>query len=442
VHVLFVHSTDQHALEAGGLISMRRLRRSLREQGVDSQVLCATRNGPPSEAETIPGASGLSGLEAPLRRIARRIGLNDVHRLGTFKIPQLAAYQRADVVDFHCIHGGFFNYLALPALTRHKPAVLTLHDMWPFTGHCANSQDCERWIQGCGRCPYPNAYPSVSRDATHLEWRLKSWAFGRSRLSVVAPSRWMVTSARRSLLSRFPIFYIPHGVDTDVFRPVGRACARAALGIRPNSRVLGFACTRIDDPRTGAPNKAKGVDLLIEAVRDLPDHLKTNAVLLLMGQGGGRLGELTGVPVVGLGYVSSDRMKAIAYSAADVFISASRGESFGLVALESMSCGTPVAGFDVGGLKEVLRPGVAGEVASNVTGSALRDVIVQMLENDVRRARMSRQCRDIAVAEHGLDVQARRYLQVYRDTIQGYGDSIADANLADRTDGLVPAHRS
>jgi glycosyltransferase involved in cell wall biosynthesis len=415
--VLFVHSTDQHATEAGGLISMRRLRRSLKEQGVESQVLCATRNGPAAEAQTIPGASGLSRLEAPLRRITRQIGLNDVHRLGTFRIPQLEAFRRADVLDFHCIHGGFFNYLALPSLTKHKPAVLTLHDMWPFTGHCANSQDCERWTQGCGRCPYPNAYPSVSRDATHLEWRLKSWAFGRSRLSVVAPSKWMVTSARQSFLNRFPIFYVPHGVDTNVFRPVGKAVARAALGIAPNSRVLGFACTRIDDPRTGVPNKAKGVDLLIEAVRDLPDHLKANTVLVLMGQGGERLAELTGVPVVGLGYVSSDRMKAIAYSAADVFISASRGESFGLVALESMSCGTPVVGFDVGGLKEVIRPGVAGEVATAVKGSALCDAVVQMLENDVRRGRMARQCREIAVSEHGLDIQARRYMQVYLDTI-------------------------
>jgi glycosyltransferase involved in cell wall biosynthesis len=206
-------------------------------------------------------------------------------------------------------------------------------------------------------------------------------------------------------------------VDTNVFRPVGKAVARAALGIAPNSRVLGFACTRIDDPRTGVPNKAKGVDLLIEAVRDLPDHLKANTVLVLMGQGGERLAELTGVPVVGLGYVSSDRMKAIAYSAADVFISASRGESFGLVALESMSCGTPVVGFDVGGLKEVIRPGVAGEVATAVKGSALCDAVVQMLENDVRRGRMARQCREIAVSEHGLDIQARRYMQVYLDTI-------------------------
>jgi glycosyltransferase involved in cell wall biosynthesis len=227
----------------------------------------------------------------------------------------------------------------------------------------------------------------------------------------------MVTSAQQSFLGQFPIFYIPHGVDTDVFRPLGRSCARAALGIPSNSRVLGFACTRIEDSRTGAPNRAKGVDLLIEAVRDLPDHLKTNTVLLLMGQGGDRLAEMTGVPVVGLGYVASDRMKAIAYSAADVFVSASRGESFGLVALESMSCGTPVVGFDVGGLKEVLRPGVAGTLAAAVNGSALCDAIVQMLENDVRRARMGRQCREIALAEHGLDVQARRYLQVYRDTI-------------------------
>jgi hypothetical protein len=62
-------------------------------------------------------------------------------------------------------------------------------------------------------------------------------------------------------------------------------------------------------------------------------------------------------------------------------------------------------------------------VASTISGPALCDAVVQMLENDVRRARMAKQGRDIAVAEHGLDIQARRYLQVYQDTIAERGSN-------------------
>ena len=57
----------------------------------------------------------------------------------------------ADLLNFHGIHGQFFSYLALPFLTRNKPAVFTVRDMWPLTGHCAVSYDCERWKTGCGQ---------------------------------------------------------------------------------------------------------------------------------------------------------------------------------------------------------------------------------------------------------------------------------------------------
>jgi hypothetical protein len=72
----------------------------------------------------------------------------------TQAIAQHPFYQEADVLHFHNLHGGYFNYLFLPYLTRNKPAVYTLHDMWGFTGHCSYSFDCNRWQKGCGSCPY------------------------------------------------------------------------------------------------------------------------------------------------------------------------------------------------------------------------------------------------------------------------------------------------
>jgi len=115
------------------------------------------------------------------------MGLNDIKCIGSFRIKHLPAFQEADVVNFHGIHGQFFSYLALPALTANKAAVFTVRDMWPLTGHCAVNYDCERWRIGCGQCPYPNAGPPLpeGRDGTHLEWKLKRWVYRHSRMTLV-----------------------------------------------------------------------------------------------------------------------------------------------------------------------------------------------------------------------------------------------------------------
>ncbi len=51
--------------------------------------------------------------------------------------------------------------------------VLTLHDPWPLTGHCAYFLDCERWRTGCGSCPHLDTPPAMRRDNTHLNWTRK-----------------------------------------------------------------------------------------------------------------------------------------------------------------------------------------------------------------------------------------------------------------------------
>ena len=197
--------------------------------------------------------------------VTSRLGLNDVHCVGAFKIETLAAYREADILNFHVIHGQFFSYLALPFLTKNKPAVFTVRDMWPLTGHCAVSYDCERWKTGCGNCPYPSAPPALptKRDSTHMEWKLKSWAYRQSRLTVVTLSRRMTEQARQSMLGHFPIHHIPNGVDTEAYRPLDPALGRTVLGIPPGKKVLMFAAGYLN-------RQHKGSDLLAKALRVLP----------------------------------------------------------------------------------------------------------------------------------------------------------------------------
>ena len=302
----------------GGSIAMYRLHRGLRAAGVDSKILCKYKKLESSESVTIPHSFLSARLEPRLGQLTSLFGLNDIHCLSTFKIQGLRAYREADLLDFHGIHSGFFNYLALPSLTAHKPAVFTLHDMWPLTGHCMYSYDCERWKIGCGQCPYPDSYPPVRRDNTRLEWKLKRWVYKRSHITITTPSAWLAALAKHSMLGDLPIHHIPMGVDTDVYQPLDRGHCRSLLGIPVDKRVLLFAAMRMNV--SSFEGFRKGGDLLIKALQGLPEALKAETVLLLFGEGGEAIAEAAGIQAINLGYVSSDRLKAIAYCAADLFV--------------------------------------------------------------------------------------------------------------------------
>ena len=118
-----------------------------------------------------------------------------------------------------------------------------------------------------------------------------------------------------------------------------------------------------------------------------------------------------------------DRLKVVSYSAADIFVSPTLADVFGLVLLESMACGTPMVSFDVGGVPELVRPGVTGLLAKPEDPNDLSLKIVELLEDDILRKKMAQRCREIAVTEYSIELQAKRYIEVYRQTIDAFHNS-------------------
>ncbi len=389
---------------------MLRLHDGLRNAGVQSRILCLKPTLQDSVA--FPSVRG----EGRLRAITSRLGLNELHSLSTFRIPNLAAYAEANLLHIHGVHGGYFNYLAWPRLTRTKPAIFTLHDMWPFTGHCVYSLDCERWKSGCGMCPYPEMPNAIRRDATRWEWRLKDWSYRRSNVTIVTPSTWLSELARQSMLQDFQIHHIPQGVDTDLYRPLDQEMSRAALGIPSGKKVLLFLVRRMNPSHKAS--FIKGADLLAQAIREMPPLLKKETVLLLVGQGGETFAKELDMAAIPLGFLSCDRLKALAYSAADVFVFPSRAENSPLVLIESIACGTPVVAFRIGGVPDSVRPGVTGFLAEPENHKQFSEGIVQLLEDTHLRKRLGHQCREIAVKEYPLNLHVDRHVALYQQTLK------------------------
>lgn len=394
---------NQSDILGGASIAGYRLHQGLLRNGIDSKLLLGNVA---TEDERVALMPRFQKLEDLISRINYRLGLNFIHHIGSFKTLDHDFFQNADVLNFHNLHSTPFSYLAIPALTKNKPAVFTLHDMWSFTGHCAYSYDCGRWQIGCGQCPYPQAYPPIQRDSTHLEWMLKSWVYNHSNLFIVAPSDWLVKQSQCSMLKRFPIYHIPHGVETDLYQPLDPVQCRSVLGIPLNKYVLMFGAEKLGDLR-------KGADLLLQVIQGLPKNLKSEVVLLTLGQSGKALANTAEMEVLNLGYIGGDRMKAIAFSAADLFLFPTRADNLPLVLQESMACGTPIVSFRVGGVSELVRPGVTGYLADAENVEEFRQGLIDLLEAPELRAQMSQNCRNIALEEYTLDLQTQRYIELY-----------------------------
>ncbi|HIK16965.1 MAG TPA: glycosyltransferase family 4 protein [Leptolyngbyaceae cyanobacterium M33_DOE_097] len=399
---------NQSDTAGGAAIAGFRLHQGLLAQNIDSRLLVRKAK---TNSERVATVAANSRLDRMLGRINNRFGLKYLNHVSSFDFVNHEWFRNADVLNFHNLHNGYFNYLAIAKLTQKKPAVFTLHDMWSFTGHCAYSYDCDRWKIGCGHCPHLDTYPAVQVDNTQLEWKLKNWVYSRSNLTIVTPSRWLYEQAQKSMLNRHPIHHIPYGIDTDTYQPLNFEYCRYVLGLPQQKHILMFAAESLLDAR-------KGGDLLLEALKRLPDQLRSETTLLTIGTGGEAIAESTGIETFNLGYVSDDRLKVIAYSAADLFIFPTRADNLPLVLQESMACGTPMVSFKVGGVSDLVRPQITGYLATPEDPDDFSHGITELFQGCDLRNQMKKNCRAIALQEYSLDLQAKRYIELYLQAVQ------------------------
>lgn len=289
-------------------------------------------------------------LAEPRGLIDALAGREDFHFSGTRKLLDLPP-RRPDIIHAHNLHSNYFDLRALPELSRRAPFVLTLHDTWLLSGHCAYSLGCDRWQSGCGACPDLTLHPAIRRDATAENWARKRAIYADSSLYVASSARWVLEAAGRSMLA--PAIaearHIPYGIDLAVFRPGDRAAARHTLGLPPDADILLFAANGI------RANAYKDFATLRAAIDRLgADPVPRQTILLALGetapaQACGHC-ELRFVP-----FEADAARVATYYQAADVYLHAARAEVTPLAVLEALACGLPVVATAVGGVPEQVR---------------------------------------------------------------------------------------
>jgi glycosyltransferase involved in cell wall biosynthesis len=312
-------------------------------------------------------------------------------------------------------------------LSRQVPLVLTLHDAWLLSGHCAQSIDCHRWLSGCGHCPDLTLYPAIRRDNTAANFNRKRSIFTGTRAYVSAPSAWLLDRARRSHLAGSMVEgrVMPNGVDMRLFAPGARDEARALLGLGVDARVLLFVAAR------GAANSWKDFNTLRAAVAQLANDSSIGPVVCLV-LGHSRPSEkVGGVEFRYLGAEADRRRVARVYRAADLYVHATRADTFPLTILEALASAIPVVASAAGGIPEQIRhlpieglpdpPRAAVSSADQASGTlvpvgdvaAMSKAISTLLGDVPLLTRLGANARRDAVARFSQELMIDRWLAWY-----------------------------
>ncbi len=299
-----------------------------------------------------------------------------------------------DLFHLHWISNFLDWEKSLPSLAELAPIVWTLHDLNTMLGAWHYIPDPQE------RNPLRNR---IDREMMYRKRQILS-QIPKERLVFLCPSQWMAECCRLSeITSRFESVVIPYGINPKTFYPVPKHEARLALGITGDQPLLGFLSYELKDPR-------KGMDLLCAALNSM--NTRRPPLLLTIGRAADI--PLENIQHRSLGVVTDDEMIRNFYSACDLFVCPSRQDNLPNTVLESLACGTPVAGFHVGGLPDMVVEGVTGILAAEIDSESLRGVLEKLLSDPESLTAMARQARHHFLANFTEEIQNQSVISLYQ----------------------------
>ncbi|MCX6967575.1 MAG: glycosyltransferase [Verrucomicrobia bacterium] len=392
----------------GAAIACQRLTQGFIDLGADCIRAVGTMDGgSPTQEKFLlsPGKrlEGIATLAASFHceRVAETLTNCGSRRQLRLRIQDL----KPDIIHIHNLHKAKWNIGLVEECARHASVAWTLHDTWSMTGRCCYPYDCEKFISGCdAACPTPREYPALEPGRIAAAWTAKKRVLeSHPNITAVCPSHWMASQARRGIWHQNRVEVISNGLDLALYHPVDPVAARTALGLLPHIPTILIVADYLKERRKGGGLLEK----VLAAAKSRPLQIAT------LGHSPPEI-SLPNIQHTHFGYISSDRMKAILYSAADLLLHMAPVDNLPNTVAEALACGTPVVAYATGGVPEMVKTGQTGWLADRFEAESFAAALDQALDTTQGGNSLRQSCRQFAEVHFDLARQASHYIALFQ----------------------------
>jgi len=242
----------------------------------------------------------------------------------------------------------------------------------------------------------------------------KKRAWKDLNINIITPSHWLAECVQSSsLFKNCRVKVIPHGLDIQRFKPIDKLIARDILSMPHDKKIILFGALN------STSDKRKGFQLLISALKILNNMGWQNKIeLIIFGSSKPHDAPDIGCKTSYVGHLNDDLSLSLVYNSGDVVVIPSTQEAFGQTAIESISCGTPVVAFNVGGLPDIIEHRHTGYLAKPFDPEDLAKGIEWIIEDEKRWNVLSQQARQKVEKEFKLEIMAEKYLDLYNEVLE------------------------
>lgn len=365
-------------------------------ENIENYILCTRTNG--DALGIFCSDSRYIKVQALKSRVFGNYGFNS--KAATRKMIAELEYIQPDIVHLHNIHGHDCNLeMLFSYFSRNKTKLIwTFHDCWAFTAYCPHfiTMKCEKWKEQCSQCAQYRSY-SWFFDRSRELFENKKRLFTGLNLTIVTPSQWLENLVKQSFLKDCAVQVIHNGIDLAVFKPMS-SDFREKYGLENKRVILGVSF---------GWDAKKGLDVFIELSKRLPEIYQ----IVLVGTDA-NVDKLLPENIISIHRTQNQQELAEIYSAADLFVNASREENYPTVNMEALACGTPVLTFRTGGSPEMLDETCGSVVACNDVDAMEKEIIRICTDKPYSAADCLKKAR-----EFDQDQRFKEYLKLYERVI-------------------------
>ncbi|MBC8488958.1 MAG: glycosyltransferase family 4 protein [Ignavibacteria bacterium] len=404
-------------IDGGASIACTRINNALSKAGVDSEILVQKKLGSYKHVTSIV-ENRFKKFSYLFRSTLDELYIRalTVQSRGRFSYPHIGTdishhplIKNADIINLHWINNGFISLKSIKKIgALGKPIVWTLHDMWPYTGGCHYTVDCEKFIKHCESCP--SLKFSGRNDASKKIFDSKQSVYKDVNLTIVTTSNWLAKESKRSFLFKDKrIELIPNPIEEDIFKPVSKELVRKKLNLPMDKFLIFFGSMTVKDERKGFKFLKETLQMLSSRVPEADKKFE----LIVCGSAPESLLSGISLNVNHFGRFKDVRDLVFYYNAADIFVAPSLQDNLPNSVMESLSCGTPVLAFNIGGMPDMIDHKKNGYLSVPRSASSLCDGILWIFKDRNRRLQLSIEARNKVQNSFGFDIIGRKYLQLY-----------------------------